>query len=112
MRVRRLESTKLLVRVIGEERWQPNSATAQSKTGQQAELRPLADPTSVALKSDLPLRAYLPANSKAGNKVTALHLESGRSQSFLTDAMGSGFFTVSVAGVWTVAAHCRASLER
>lgn len=41
----------------------------------------------------------------------ARHLESGRGQSFLTDAMGSGFFTVSVAGVWTVAAHAARPLE-
>lgn len=105
VRVRRRESSKLLVRVVGENGWLPNSATAQSKTGQAVELRPLADPTSVALKSDLPLRAYLPAARKDGNKVLAHHHESGRGQTFLTDAMGSGFFTVSVAGVWTVAAH-------
>ena len=108
VRLRRLESNKLLLRVVGPEGWLPNSATAQSKSGQRAEIRPLADPTSARLKSDLPLRIYLPDprnQGKQGTRVIAHHLESGRSQSFLTDREGTGFFTVSVGGLWTVEAH-------
>ncbi len=111
MRVRRLESQKVLVRVVGAEGWMPNSSTAQSKTGQPVELRPLADPTSASLHSDLPLRAYLPAGSKRGARVIATHVATGRRQSFLTDREGTGFFTVTAAGVWTVEVHHARPLE-
>jgi len=109
LRVRRVESAKTLLRVLGEEGFLPNSATAQSKTGQRVEIRPLADPTSVPVKGDLPLRVYVP--EKRGTKVTARHVATGRTQSFLTDALGCGFFTVTVAGIWTIEAHHAFPLE-
>ncbi len=105
IRVRQTESAKVLIRVLGQEGFLPNSATAQSKTGQAVEIRPLADPTSVPVKSDLPLRIYVPKPGKAGTLVTARHLTSGRTQSFHTDAMGTGFFTITAAGVWVIEAH-------
>ena len=105
VRVRRIESTKTLVRVLGAEGFLPNSAVAQSKTAQAVEIRPLADPTSVPVKGDLPLRIYVPNPDKAGTKVIARHPSSGRSQTFLTDRMGTGFFTISTVGLWTVEAH-------
>jgi hypothetical protein len=105
LRVRRVESAKALVRVLGKDGFLPNSATAQSKTGQAVEIRPLADPTSVPVNSDLPLRIYVPNPGKAGTRVSARHLATGRTHTFLTDRMGTGFFTVTAAGVWTVEAH-------
>jgi len=105
LRVRRLESSKLLVRVLGAEGWLPNSATAQSKTGQRVEIRPLGDPTSVRVKTDMPLRVYVPNPRKAGTKVLAHHLSSGRTQTFLTDGVGTGHFTVNAPGVWLVEVH-------
>jgi len=104
LRVRRVESAKALVRVLGGQDWRPNSATAQSKTGQRVEIRPLADPTSVQVKSDLPVKVYLPG-AKRGVAVTARHVDSGRTQTFFTDDGATGFFTVSVSGLWTVEAH-------
>ena len=111
VRVRRLESTKALARVLGADGWRPNSATAQSKTGQRAEIRPLADPTSVRVKADLPLRIYLPVEQRSGTKVIARHVASSREQSFLTDGGGTGFFTVSLSGLWTIEAHSAHPLE-
>jgi len=105
LRVRRQESSKLLVRVVGDEGWLPNSATAQSKTGQRVEIRPLGDPTSVRLRTDMPLRVYVPNPEKAGTRVLAHHLASGRTQTFLTDREGTGYFTVDEPGVWLVEAH-------
>jgi hypothetical protein len=105
LRVRRIESAKVLVRVLGKEGFLPNSATAQSKTGQAVEIRPLADPASVPVKSDLPLRIYVPNPAKAWTKVIARHIATARTQTFLTDSFGSGFFTITVAGVWAVEAH-------
>ena len=105
LRVRRIESTKALLRVLGKEGFLPNSAVAQSKTGQAVEIRPLADPTSVPVKSDLPLRVYVPNPGKQGTKVIARHLGTGRTQTFFTDRMGAGFFTINMAGLWMVEAH-------
>jgi hypothetical protein len=105
LRVRRLESSKLLVRVLGDEGWLPNSATAQSKTGQRVEIRPLGDPTSVKVRTDMPLRIYVPNPRKVGTKVIARHLESGKRQTFLTDREGTGHFTVNAPGVWLVEVH-------
>ncbi len=102
IRVRRLDSAKLLVRVVGEEGFLPNSATAQSKTGQRAEIRPLADPTSLPLKADLPLRVYLPQARGQRLRVRARHVPSSRTQSFLTDAGGTGYFSVELSGLWVV----------
>jgi len=105
LRVRRLESSKLLVRVLGDEGWLSNSATAQSKTGQRVEIRPLGDPTSVKVRTDMPLRIYVPGPEKAGTKVIARHLASGKRQTFLTDRVGTGYFSVDQPGVWLVEAH-------
>lgn len=105
VRLRRLESHKLLVRSVGPAGWMPNSATAQSKTGQRAELRPLADPTSMQRGSDLPLRVYFPHGPKENVRVLARHRETGRTQAFLTDREGTGFLSLEVAGLWTVEAH-------
>ena len=108
--VRRLESSKLFVRVLGAEGFLPRSATAQSKTGQRFELRPLADPTSVRVRGDLPLRVYLPGDA-LGAKVLARHVASGRTQTFLTDRGGTGFFSVTLSGLWTIEAHHVRRLE-
>lgn len=105
LRVRRQESSKLLIRVLGDAGWLPNSATAQSKTGQRVEIRPLGDPTSVRLKTDMPLRVYVPNPRKTGTKVLAHHLASGRTQGFLTDREGTGHFAVDEPGVWLVEVH-------
>jgi hypothetical protein len=105
LRVRRLESSKLLVRVVGEEGWLSNSATAQSKTGQRVEIRPMGDPTSVKVRTDMPLRIYVPNPEKAGTKVIARNLASGKRQTFLTDRVGTGYFTVDQPGVWLVETH-------
>ena len=105
VRVWHIESSKLLVRVRGAEDGSPPSATAQSKAGQPVEIRLLADPTLVPLKHDLPLRVYLPGPRSAGILVLARHADSGRVQSFFTDPRGTGFFTLTGPGWWTVEVH-------
>ena len=75
------------------------------------ELRPLADPTSVRLRSDLPLKVYVPRGESQGVMVRARHHETGRTQSFLAGPGGTGYFTVSASGVWTVEAHQPVRLE-
>ncbi|MFH0946783.1 MAG: hypothetical protein V2A76_16435 [Planctomycetota bacterium] len=105
VRVRRIESAKLLLQSLDEHGQLRNSADAQSKSGQQAEIRPLADPTAVGLDRDLPVRVYLPGASGEAIPVIATHVETGRRHRFLTGQGGTGHFTVDRAGVWVVEAH-------
>ena len=55
--------------------------------------------------SVMPLRVYVPNPEKSGTRVIARHLASGTRQSFLTDRVGTGYFTVDQPGVWIVEAH-------
>ncbi len=105
VRVRRFESTKLLLRSVDEKGWLPSSADAQGKSGQRVEIRPLADPTAVRVNRVLPVRIYLPPGGSDGARVIARHVPSGRVQTFLTRPGGTGHFTVDAAGLWTIETH-------
>lgn len=110
VRVRRVESAKALVRV-NEAGVPPrgarvsHSAVAQSKTGQAVEIRPLADPTTVAVGSDLPVRAYVLGSKEVGVKVLATCVATGQVKWAMTDSSGSCHFRIDAAGVWRIEFH-------
>ncbi len=101
IRVRLVESMKLLVRVAPEDVSPVPSATAQSKTGQAVELRPLADPTTVPIGSVLPVKVY-GAFDPAGAIVVARQLESGARARSTADGDGVARVTLSEGGPWSV----------
>jgi hypothetical protein len=111
-RVRRIESTKTLVRVLDADGKPPShSAVAQSKTGQAVEIRALADPTLVAIGSDLPVRAYVDGDTRTGVKMLATCVATGKTQEALTDSSGSCHFRISDPGVWRIEFHDARPLE-
>lgn len=103
--VRRIESSKLLVRVGTGEHPSAGSATTQGKTGQQVEIRLQADPTLVPVAHDLPVKVYLPGVTAGATRVLATHGESGATRSFRTDGGGRGAFTLGRQGPWLFEAH-------
>lgn len=104
-RVRRVESMKLLVRVVEPGDEVTPSATAQSKSGQTLELRPLADPTCVPEGGDLPFRVYVPDGEAAGLRLVARHLSSGAVWTSVVRAGGIGDVRITAPGRWTVEVH-------
>ena len=102
VRVRRFEAAKTLVtaQAEGEPGYDPPTAT--SKAGQQAEIRPLFDPTTAAPGSDVPLRAFAAGDSREGCKVIATHIASGRRETITTDAKGIGLLRNIQPGEWRV----------
>ena len=111
VRVRRVESFKLLVRALDNQGELRNSADSQSKSGQQVEIRPLADPLEVRLNRDLLVRVYLPQGASVGALVLATHLPSGTAKRFRTGPGGTGHFTVDTAGEWLVECHSVRALD-
>jgi len=106
LRVRRVASAKTLVRVGDPDSGPARpSAVAQSKTGQAAEIRPLADPTLVPVGSDLPVRAYVGGDKVSGLKVLATCAATGRTQEAVTEDSGACHFRIDSAGVWRVEFH-------
>lgn len=104
-RVRRVESMKLLVRLAAPGDVRTPSATAQSKTGQTLELRPLADPTCVPEGADLPFRVYVPDGDPVGLRLVARHLSTGEIQTSPVRAGGIADVHISAPGRWTVEVH-------
>jgi hypothetical protein len=104
LRVRHFSSAKLMVRAPSAAQPEP-SATANRRTGQKVEIRPLCDPTSLRVGSDLPVFVYVDGVKQPGAKVQATSLATGQTQNFLADAEGSGHFRIADAGVWRVEFH-------
>lgn len=100
VRVRQIESAKLLVRVIGDDGRREPSATAMSKTGQKAEIRLLADPTVSGLGSDIPVRVYIDGDKVPGARVRATAVAGASVRDFVTDSSGFGFFRLDEEGLW------------
>jgi len=105
VRVRRLESMKLLVRPEGGDRVRTPSAVLMAKTGQAVELRPLADPTTVSPGSDLPLSVYTITGETRGLTITALHEPSGATTQVVTGLGGMAHVRITAAGRWTLEMH-------
>ena len=102
-RVRVIESSKIILRVVGDDpRRGRQSAVAQSKSGQQVELRLMADPARVPIGSDLPVRAYVGGDKRPAARVTATHVESGTVQESLATRDGFVNLTVTAAGRWRI----------
>ena len=105
VRVRRVESLKALVTVVGEGPVAGHSSMALSKTGQAVEIRLLADPTTVTVGADVPVRTYVEGASCASALVRARSLDHGVEVSFRTDPSGIGCFRLSRSGRWRVEFH-------
>lgn len=97
LRVRRVESLKAIVRRASD----APSAGALAKTGQAVELRPVADPTTLAAYGDLPLRGYAPGGA-SGAHVIARHTQSGEVRRTRLDGSGLGTLRLGLAGPWVV----------
>lgn len=109
-RVRRIESAATLVRVPGSDA--APSAVAQGKTGQAVEIRPLADPTSLRVGGDLPIRTYVGGSKRAGARVLATNMIKGATREVITDAAGTAAFSVSTPGLWRIEFHHAEPLAR
>ena len=94
--VQTVRSGKTLVRAAGDG---AASAVATSKTGQAVEIQPVADPTVIAVGSDLPLRVFIGGDKKSDAKVQVTS-PSGKTETFTTDGVGSGHVRIGEAGVW------------
>lgn len=105
LRVRHVTSAKTLVRVTAPDGRRVPSAIGTSKTGQVVEIRPVFDPTAIQVGSDLPLSVYIDGEKKAGVKVQATGLRTGKTTSYITGPGGAGHFRVTEPGVWRVQVH-------
>ncbi len=108
VRVRHIESAKLLVRVVksapgSKDEWR-GSATGPSKSGQRTEIRPLIDPTAIAVGSDLPLRISWADSVNVDVRVVTRQVATGTTLTSLAPG-GAGWFTVSAPGEWRVEVH-------
>lgn len=105
VRVRRIESSKLLLRLREGKEVPIPSAVLMTKTGQAVELRPLADPTTITPGGDFPVKFYTPTSTPAGALITAVHEESGTRTTATTRPGGIAHLRISKAGSWTLEAH-------
>lgn len=105
-RVRVLRSLTALVRVLREDGAAVQDHTATSKSGQQAEIRPLMDPTTIPPGGDLPVRVYTLGAGAGGARLVASHLESGERLEFAADSKGIASFTITQPGVWAIESIC------
>jgi hypothetical protein len=104
VRVRRLDSAKLLVRSVretpsGEPERLPGSAMAASRAGQRTEIRVMVDPTVMSLGSDLPMRVSWSDAKEVDATILARHVPSGTSVS-VRAPKGSGFVRIDRSGRW------------
>jgi hypothetical protein len=108
LRVRRVESAKLLVRVArsapgAKDEWR-GSATGSSKVGQRTEIRTLVDPTAIAVGSDLPVRIAWADSAGVDVRVVARQVATETKSTSLAPG-GAGWFTVNAPGEWRVEVH-------
>jgi len=99
VRLRRIESSKVLVRSGSD-----GSATAVSRTGLRSEIRPLVDPTAIVPGSDLPLRVSW-SDSAAGVAAILVQPPSNAVRRAVLSRDGAAWFRVDAPGPWLVAVH-------
>jgi hypothetical protein len=109
LRVRHLDSAKLLVRslrgaTVGEPERLPGSATSASRAGQRSEIKVLVDPTVMALGSDLPLRVSWSDSKDPDATILARHVPSGTASS-VRAAKGNGWIRIDRPGRWQLEVH-------
>jgi hypothetical protein len=109
LRVRHLDSAKLLVRslrgaTVGEPERLPGSATSASRAGQRSEIKVIVDPTVMALGSDLPLRVSWSDSKDPDATILALHVPSGTASSVRAQR-GNGWIRIDRAGRWQLEVH-------
>jgi hypothetical protein len=106
LRVERIESFKTAVRRPADDGRAGSSAVFASKTGQDVEIRLLADPTVPMIGGDVPLRVYIDDGKVVGMRVQAMRDGANAAPSVMTsESSGSCHFTLSHAGPWRVEAH-------
>lgn len=104
VRVRRIESSRALVRVrTGADA--EHSEVVMAKRGERAEIRPLFDPTLALHPSAMPVRVYIDGDGAAGMRVWATHLATGAAQSAISDGRGIAQLEVAGPGPWLVEFH-------
>lgn len=107
--IRRVESAKTLVRV--EAAGQDPVSIATSKSGQAVEIRPLMDPTSVVLGSDLAVRIYASIPGSAGGVVLATNSSTGEVVRATTNDSSVANITVSSPGRWRLEFHAVTAVD-
>ncbi len=105
LHVRQISSAKLLIRAYSIAGAPEPSASANRRTGQKVEIRPIFEPTAVRVGGDLPFCVYVDGVKQPGAKVQATSLATGQTQSFVADGEGSGHFHIDSPGVWRVEFH-------
>lgn len=114
VRVRHLESSKTIVRVLDQNPSQDVhfSMIALSKSGQRNEIRPVMDPTRAGAGSDVAFRLYLEHAEPGTTTIIATHAASGTTQTAVIDRAGMCRFRFSQSGVWRLEAHAVRELEQ
>ncbi|QOI99889.1 MAG: DUF4198 domain-containing protein [Phycisphaeraceae bacterium] len=95
-------SATALVRVTHADGSPAHDHTPTSKSGQQVEIRPLMDPTSLLPGSDLPVRVYVRGVGAAGARVIARHALTGERVETVADDKGIAHLRITHPGVWTI----------
>lgn len=72
--------------------------TASSKSGQQVEIRPLMDPTTMLPGGDLPVRLYMKGSAAGGAVVAATHVATGAGQQATADPSGIALLHIAQPG--------------
>lgn len=98
--VREHRSATALVRSFGSDPDPEASQAATAKTGLDAEIRALMDPTTVPLGADLAFRVFDNGAAIPGAVVRATSERTGQTQTLLCDSSGIGHVRIAAAGVW------------
>ncbi|MGE0480809.1 MAG: hypothetical protein AB7Q17_10105 [Phycisphaerae bacterium] len=78
------------------------AGVVMSKTGQAVEIRWMADPHALAVRSDVPVRVYVAGGRGVKLRATP---DGGAAQELTTDVGGIARFKLSQAGVWRIECH-------
>lgn len=102
--LRRAESSKALVRVIGQGAADAASI-ATSKSGQRVEIRPLMDPTAIEPGSDLAVRVYAQIPGPDDGVVIATNTTTGQVLRAPTNDTSLAVVPIAAPGRWVLEFH-------